>query len=275
MQKQITIDDRTMHVEDCGNGPAVLFGHSFLWNHTMWAAQRAVLSPFCRCILPDLWSHGDSDRAPGVCYSVDRLAEDYVRLLDHLEIEKVAIVGHSVGGMWGAQLALSHPERVSCLALLNTFVGAEPEAKRERYFGMLDTVEALRTVPAEIVDDIIPLFFSPASIAAELPSIEAFCDALEEWPSDKISGLAAVGRGIFARPDLLPRLAELACPLLVIGGEHDASRPAEESAEMAQVAPDARLKILNCGHLCVIEQHAAVSHALYGFLDELAWVSPV
>lgn len=69
-------------------------------------------------------------------------------LLDALKIDRCAVVGLSVGGMWGAELALREPERVSALIMLDTDLGAEPEATRQRYFQMLDAIAALGAIPA-------------------------------------------------------------------------------------------------------------------------------
>ncbi|MBA5844985.1 alpha/beta fold hydrolase, partial [Escherichia coli] len=70
------------------------------------------------------------------------LAAHASALLDALEIEQCAVVGLSVGGMWGARLALREPQRVRSLVLMDASLEAEPEATRLRYFGMLDAIAA-------------------------------------------------------------------------------------------------------------------------------------
>ncbi len=59
-----TIDNKSMHFLDKGEGPVLVFGHSYLWDSAMWAPQVDALSQHYRCIVPDLWSHGQSDSAP-------------------------------------------------------------------------------------------------------------------------------------------------------------------------------------------------------------------
>ena len=268
----IKIDGRSMAYRDEGEGPVLLFGHSYLWDSKMWSAQVDALSMHYRCIVPDLWAHGASQTLEGSSYSIEALAQDHLHLLDALGIAKAAVVGLSVGGMWATELALTHPERVAGLVLANTFVGAEPEARRARYFAMLETVEKMQAVPATLIDALMPLFFSPDAIAYDMPALKDFRESLAEWPEDKVSGMVAIGRGIFARDNALPRLSGLACPLLILAGQHDVSRPAEESAQMADCVPGARLKILNSGHISAVEQPAAVSEAIRGFLDEVDWL---
>lgn len=61
------------------------------------------------------------------------LATQMLALRDRLEIERFAVVGSSMGGMWGAHLAASAPERVTGLALLNTALSEGLEATRRTY----------------------------------------------------------------------------------------------------------------------------------------------
>ncbi|MDR5663958.1 alpha/beta fold hydrolase, partial [Burkholderia cenocepacia] len=93
----------------------VLLGHSYLWDATMWAPQIDALSRRYRVIVPDLWGHGASGALPDGTHTLDDLATQASALLDALEIEQCAVVGLSVGGMWGARLALREPQRVRSL----------------------------------------------------------------------------------------------------------------------------------------------------------------
>ncbi|MDE1461640.1 alpha/beta fold hydrolase [Spartinivicinus poritis] len=76
----------------------------------MWKPQIEVLSKNYRCIVPDLWGHGLSDTPLNMPYTIAQMAEDYWLLTKELGLEHFAIVGLSVGGMWGCQLALSQPK---------------------------------------------------------------------------------------------------------------------------------------------------------------------
>jgi pimeloyl-ACP methyl ester carboxylesterase len=89
------------------------------------------------------------------------LARQHLTLLDQLGVERCPIIGLSVGSMWGAELALLAPDRVTALVLMDTSLDAEPDQARKRYFAMLDAVGALGSVPRPVVDAVVPLFFSP------------------------------------------------------------------------------------------------------------------
>jgi pimeloyl-ACP methyl ester carboxylesterase len=75
-------------------------------------------------------------------------------------------------------------------------------------------------------------------------------------------------RTIMSRPDSLADLPRIACPTLVLVGDADAVTPPERAREMAQAIPGARLVIVpDCGHMCALEQPAAVSRALDEWLS--------
>lgn len=64
MKQVMEIAGRQMAYLDEGQGPVVLFGHSYLWDSAMWAPQVEALKGQYRCIVPELWGHGDSDALP-------------------------------------------------------------------------------------------------------------------------------------------------------------------------------------------------------------------
>ncbi len=83
--------------------------------------------------------------------------------MDQLGVDRFAAVGLSIGGMWAAELAVMAPERVTALALLDTFLGPEPQISRDRYFGRMDAIAADRSIPEPMLDVIVPLFFAPST----------------------------------------------------------------------------------------------------------------
>ena len=82
------IEGQQLAYLDKGDGPALLFGHSYLWDSQMWAPQIEVLSQSYRCIVPDLWAHGESEAAPASTESLVDYAQHMLALMDHLDIEE-------------------------------------------------------------------------------------------------------------------------------------------------------------------------------------------
>lgn len=266
----IQISGRNLSYIDVGTGPPILFGHSYLWDADMWRPQVDALSGTYRCIVPDLWGHGRSDPVAGSAYSLDRLAEDYTVFVDALGLEHFAVVGLSVGGMWGYRLALNMPERVTKLVLLGTDVGAEPGASHRRFKWMMRIARVRRRLSPAMIDKMMPLFFADATLWDRPDLVLSFQAALEAIPPDRLRGILAVGRGIFDRPDRTDTLCQIRCPTRVIVGAQDRSRPPWEARRLADGIPDADLHILeNAGHICNLEAPERVTDLLREFLSDV------
>jgi len=263
----LDLDGRILHYQDTGEGFPLLFGHSFLWDAEMWRPQVEALSDHFRCIVPNLWAHGESTPPQTTPYSIEQMAEDHWRLCQTLELEKCAVIGLSVGGMWGFQMAIDHPDTVSALVLMDTYVGAEPEESKMRYFSMMEMAGQAGMIPPPMIDAIVPLFFSPVTQEKNTELIEQFKTSLAQWSGNRLQGMVAIGQGIFGRAEKRDHLSEISCPTLVIAGEHDQSRPPHESREMAEKIPDARCEIIpNAGHISNLEQPDLVNELLRDFL---------
>jgi pimeloyl-ACP methyl ester carboxylesterase len=233
----------------------------------MWKPQVEAISASYRCIVPDLWGHGRSESPPAIPYSVEELAEDMWTFTEALGLEQFAVVGLSVGGMWGAQLTLNHPEAVSALVLMDTYLGPEPAETYARYFGMLDIVERTGAIPAPMQDAIAPLFFSPVTFGRTPDMVTQFKADLSALDPTRIPGIVGIGRGIFSRTSQLGRLPEIAAPTMIIVGADDHSRPPHEARQMAEGIPGAKLEVIaDAGHISNLEQPGQVTELLQRFL---------
>jgi len=266
----VEIRGKRLHYLDEGQGPAVLFGHSYLWDHRMWSYQVEALRRRCRCIVPDLWGHGQSAALPTSPCDLASLADDHGRLLEMLGIRDCVLVGLSAGGMWGALLAKQRAKTTRGLVLMDTFLGPEPEENRQRYFAMLDTVAQVGAIPSPLVDAVLPLFLGPRTLADNPVLVADFRRDLAALTPGKIPSVVAIGKALFGRPDHLEMLPSLVMPTLVVVGEHDLSRPVCESENMVARLPNGELTIIHdAGHVSAKEQPKQVNQLLSKFLDRV------
>lgn len=268
----LEIRQRTLAYRDSGSGFPIVFGHSYLWDAGMWQPQVDALSDRCRCIVPELWGHGDSAPPPeGPVYTLDQLAYDYQQVIQALELDRCLVVGLSVGGMWAYRLAQSSPARVSGLLLAGTDAADEPDLPRKRFFGMIDTVATEGTVTPAMADQMLPLFFSDATLRESPPFVNGFLESLRALSPERIPGVLAIGRGIFGRPNYLHRLNEITCPTTVVVGEQDRSRPPVEARRIADGISGATLHVLpQAGHICNLEAPEAFTGLIEDLLDRVA-----
>lgn len=116
------VNGLNMHVVSSGAGLPVVLLHGFPDTHAIWRHQiPALAAAGMRVIAPDLRGYGGTD-APThtAAYSIHFLADDVLRLMDALGIEKAALVGHDWGGLIGWHLAMHAPDRIERYAALST-----------------------------------------------------------------------------------------------------------------------------------------------------------
>src|SRR5215510_5231697 len=109
------------YTDSGGQGPAVVFSHGYLMDHTMFDWQVTALAPRYRVITWDERGHGGT-RATGAFTYWDSAA-DVLALLDHLGVERAVLAGMSQGGFLSLRAALTAPDRVRALVLIDSQAG--------------------------------------------------------------------------------------------------------------------------------------------------------
>ncbi|MGZ6779716.1 MAG: alpha/beta fold hydrolase [Mycobacterium sp.] len=117
-----TLQYRTIHgyrraFRIAGSGPAILLIHGIGDNSTTWSSVQSTLAQRFTVIAPDLLGHGKSDK-PRADYSVAAYANGMRDLLSVLGIERVTVIGHSLGGGVAMQFAYQFPQLVDRLILV-------------------------------------------------------------------------------------------------------------------------------------------------------------
>jgi pimeloyl-ACP methyl ester carboxylesterase len=259
--KFIEIDGFEIHYRDVGSGPVLLFGHSYLWDLHMWDELVLALSPSFRCIVPDLPGHGQS--SPDESFTLEAHADLMWRFMKTLKVEKFAIVGLSIGAMWGALLAEKYTGQVSHLAVLNSSLTAEPMEKASLYENMLAAVSMEGSMPPAVVDAILPGFFGPA-VKEDVKA--NFRQKLLSLPGENISTIVSVGQAFIKRGDILSTMKKYSSDVCVMAGVEDVYRTLPE----AQLIADrfgSEVQLLRAGHISVLEECSSICRALEGFLS--------
>ncbi len=197
--------------------PPVVLLHGFTSDGRMWHHQVGALAPDFFVIVPDLRGHGLSEAPDEVeRYSVPACASDIAALLDHLEAGVAAVVGCSYGGMVALQCTLDFPAKVAALVLSDTSAAYEhpayEEAFRERERGIDAYAARMAKVGAAGIARQEATKVRDEFIASGIRS------ARTRISTEAFLGSAHARR---TRPDLLPRLGELAVPTMVCHGSED------------------------------------------------------
>jgi pimeloyl-ACP methyl ester carboxylesterase len=259
-----TVGDVRLGYDDEGTGPAVVLLHGFPLGRWIWDGPRAALRDRYRVIAPDLRGHGESEVTPGP-YAMDALAEDVARLLDGLGVERAVVGGLSMGGYVAFAFWRRFPERVRALLLCDT--RAKGDDRGEKIMRQSTAQVALDRGTAAVVDGMLPKLLAPRTLA-ERPDLCAAVRARLSRTDPR--AVAAALLGMKDRPDSTPTLATITVPTLFVVGHDDQLTPPPVAREMQAAIPGARLEVVaDAGHLAPVEQPAATSAALRGFLDGL------
>ncbi|NDB25440.1 MAG: alpha/beta fold hydrolase [Gammaproteobacteria bacterium] len=228
-----------------------------------WSAQVADFAREFRVILHDHRGVGRSGPGPIISNARD-LADDLLRVMDALDIERAHLVGHSTGGAIGQHIALRAPERLASLVLSASWAGPTPL--------FVQTFHTRR----DILINSGPLNYLMTGTLLAAPAWylnDRFKDArsffetrLAEFPGLEVE----LGRlNAVMSHDLRHQLGAIRVPTFVIGARDDQLTPSLLSEELAQRIPGARLCVLReGGHFCPQTVTAEYNAAVLGFLLE-------
>jgi len=253
-----------LYVEEHGpaDAPPLIFSPGLGGAGSYWAPQIAAFARDHRVILYDHRGTARSDRIlPDA--SVAAMGDDVAALMDGLGIARASIVGHAAGGVAGLALALTAPERVEKLVVVNGWARADPHFLRcfETRLALLHGSGVDEYVRAQ------PLFLYPA------PWISAHLDRLDDEAAHHIAsfpGVDTVERRIAALAafDIVERLGEIATPVLALAAEDDMLVPWPAGERLAAGIPGAQLvRMPRGGHACNITEPAAFDALVLAFLD--------
>jgi 3-oxoadipate enol-lactonase len=264
---QLSATAVTLDVDDRGAGDdVVVFVHGHPFNRTMWAPQHdAVLAQGWRMVAPDLRGYGTSTVTAGAV-TLEMFAADIVAMLDDLAIDRVVLVGLSMGGQIAMELARRTPDRVRGLVLAATFPQPDTADGRARRYAMADRL--LAEGMAGYADEVLPRMMAPASLAARPEAGEA---VLRMMRATDPRGAAAALRGRAERPDYRPVLDRLAVPTLIVVGSADAFTTRDDADDMATRLAGGRLVWLEgIGHMPNLEAPERFNQELTAFLRQVA-----
>ncbi len=234
-----------------GKPPAVVFVHGAGGSHQHWLYQVRDL-PRSPTYALDLPGHGRSE-GPGRD-TIPAYSDWLVAFLDEAGLERVVLVGHSMGGGIAQDMALRHPERVAGLGLVGT--GARLRVVPAIFDG-------IRQAPEAAVRLICDLAFGPEA-PAEMVRLGR--RQMGETPADVLYGDFAACDAF----DVMGRLGEIAAPTFVLCGTQDQLTPTKYATYLRDQIGGATLHLVEgAGHMVMVEQPQVVTQALLAFLDRL------
>jgi pimeloyl-ACP methyl ester carboxylesterase len=243
-------------IEEKGQGPSVVFIHGFALDRRMWYPQIKYFSTVFHCVTYDLRGFGESP----VPFGSYNHTDDLLNVLKTLKLDRIHLVGLSLGANIALSFAAQNADRVISLTLASSGLAGHDWGKEERPPTATDCVarhqgvEAARTFWLEH-----PLFASLENNPSA--KAEVFREVLDysgwHWQKD----------GRQARMTPTGPLEKVVVPTLVISGKQDLKGYRNISRKIAATLPNAKFQqIQNAGHMCNLEDANAFNTALSGIL---------
>lgn len=256
----VQVNGQNLYFEDTGgDGSAVIFSHGFLMDREMFAPQVEVLRGSHRVITWDERGFGDTD-FDGQPFTFWDSARDCLGLLDHLGVERAVLAGMSQGGFLSMRAALTAPDRVRGLILLDTEAGVFDEETRAANGAMVEMW--LNVGP---VDDLAQ---AVATVIVDHPDHDPAWIA--QWQARAKELIEQPWACLDSRDDLTDRLGEITCPALVVHGTEDTAITMDQAELLAAGLPGSGDVVKVSGaHAANLTNPGPVNEAIVEFLTGL------
>jgi len=274
------VNGTTIWFSEDGSGHPLILLPGLGLDHNYYRLGEPLLREKSKTILVDPRGIGGSakDDPSKVHYTPELWADDFAALARHLDLEKIDVLGSSLGGAMGISMALRHPDLVRSLIVIGGFADMDRAMAmnfqlRKKMIAKLGMGEELADFMGlstmtrdfmETEDGMAAMQANQQNIRNNSPELyTAFLDATLWW-----------GRKLPDQEEELPfttRLSEISCPTLVVAGDNDYFIPASFSKRIANGIENAQYaEVESGGHIPFIEKPRETNHLVCGFLSSLS-----
>jgi 3-oxoadipate enol-lactonase len=245
-----------------GSGHAIVFEHGTLMDASMFASQIDYLAA------RGYHAVGHNSRVltgPNVPHTLADLVEDTRTLLDDLGLQRVVLAGMSVGAFMAIEFALTYPERLAGLVLIDGKAAPYTDEQRADYVPGFRKCDIDGPVPRDFAEWDAHYCFGPTTIKRNRALVDTWID---RWTT-LIPARAVWHQALswLDKPDRTARLPEIETPTLIIHGEEDVPLPIAQAIDMLHHLPEATfVKVRGAGHSSNLESPTVVNRALGSFM---------
>ena len=263
-----TLNGIRLHYDTHGEGDPVLLINGLSAPSANWLFQVKGFSPHYRVITFDNRGVGETDMPDAASYPTSQMADDAAAVLEHLDVRRAHVVGHSMGGTIAMELAIRHPKRVQSLSLCGTWAQGDGR--------FLHTIRAWMALWGRLDPDarfrhlVMPWLYTPAFFADQAQVDETVKRVLSYTFPTKPEAIQRQGQGILDwNGTRLREIKNLRVPTLVLAGRDDNLTVPAFSRALAALIPKSQLKLIPGGHGFTIEYWEAFNRAVLGFLKSV------
>ncbi|MGD8488651.1 MAG: alpha/beta hydrolase [Anaerolineae bacterium] len=252
------VNDIELYYEVTGQGEPILFIHGLGSSARDWELQADHFAADYQVIVADVRGHGQSAKPPGP-YSIPLFASDMAGLIKSLDLAPVHVIGISMGGMIGLELAADAPELVRSLVAANCGTDMVLKTWKLRW-QLYQRWLIIHLLGMKRMSQVLSRRLFPKDDQAELRQA-----LVERWSKNDPRAYWQTLKG-FAGWSVTERLAEIVCPVLVIAADADYT-PVEMKAAYARQLPRGELVVIpDSRHATPVERPGAFNQAVRTFL---------
>lgn len=266
--KFIDLGGNSTHYVEKGEGEPVILVHGFFYDSYMWNRNIDALAKRFKVYALDLWGFGYSTRSP-VDYGYPLYADQLLRFMDALNIQKASLVGQSMGGGTCILFAVRHRDRVKKMILVDPAGLPNPLPLLGKIANLPKVGELLLGLRGDfyrkMVLGMLWIYGKGFITGSYLENVTRF---------HKIRGTTEVSLSILRKQffdklsDEVHRLGEMDVPILIVWGRQDKAIPLERGQEMHRILRGSRLEILErAGHCPHDEQSREFNQLALDFLS--------
>ncbi|MCC4798420.1 alpha/beta hydrolase [Enterovibrio norvegicus] len=229
----------TIHYQREGNGPTLLLLHGLGSSHRDWQAQIDAFKSNFDVIAPDFPLHGESNGDIHT-FSLPYCARIIHALLDELEVDQAIVIGISMGGMVGLELAIHHPQKVARLAVVNALAECKPRRWNE-WWMLLSRRFLLAYVSVENIAKLMAKQLLPGKGLEKARE-----NAVARWSRNERESYIAAFNAV-VNWSVTGKLAAVRCPIFILSAEHDYT-PVGAKKVLAYIYPEGEMDCLTGAH---------------------------
>ena len=244
--KVVAVNGLKLHYQDWGDPalPPVIALHGFRGHSHSWDSFCEPMSSRCRLIALDQRGRGDSDWAPDKDYTSDAYVKDLEGFCLAMDLDRVTLVGHSMGGRNALLFAGRHPSMVSKLVVVDVGPESDPQSRVRIKADIMESPEEY-----DSLEDLLQIqqkkwaFISPEVLrrrlvyeTKDLPNGKLGwrydTEIRQQWREDRLP----------PSEDSWPVIARIPCPTLIVRADETDTLPLPVAQRMTEVMPQARLE---------------------------------
>lgn len=264
-EKKINFRNSTLAYTITGKGKPVVLIHGFAENGKIWSRQVEFLQDNYMLIVPDIPGSGKSPVLADEDQSIENYADCIKAIIEAENLQKVVIIGHSMGGYIALNYLEKYPEDLVSLGLFHSTAYADDQAKVETREKAIQFIMQ-NGAPAFLKTSIPGLFNDINKNSVEIQTL------LQQGSQFSAEALTGYYKAMIHRPDRATILKQTTIPVLIIAGLHDKAVLHQHCLEQSHFAPITFFYTLKeSGHMGMLEETEKSNQILAYFLHSISY----